>query len=58
MSFDEVYKPINNSLKHFRKLTDAELSELNTVKEYQTVTRDMITNIKQPKKKQKSCLRV
>ena len=47
VSFDEIYrsigfKPINNSLIKFRKLTSEELSNFKPLRQYQTVDSKMV----------------
>ena len=55
VSFDKIYrsigfKPINNSLVKFRKLTSEELSNFKPLRQYQTVDSKMVDKIPQPKK--------
>ena len=64
INFGEIYrsigfKPINNILKYFRKLTLEELDDFEPIKKYQTVTLSMIKNIPKPQKSETipACLR-
>ena len=63
MNFDIIYsehafKPDNNSLKYFRKLTPEELSDLTPAKHYQTVLdQDLPPPIDEKIKAVSACLR-